>query len=306
MKLRKWLSKKASNKYLRLGTDVIILLASSYLMVKKATGFSISNWLLATAFHQPLVDVYFYVSLFLLITAMLSKIMIIYFDYFPPLTHGLVEPDEISDCLVRMNSEICNHLDKCNQQERSSITTIYEQHGFNVNLALIVEAMAEHIRKSITNIKVKKKDLFISLYSYEDNGAKLGYLLHYDPKRDLVETKIIELNSIKYTKYESVKCMNSTKTTTYVLNGKADYAKGASKRHKSIQHYLRCKLYSGNRLFGFLNVEFHHNALFTDEEEMQDFMEEHIYPFKLLLEYQFLKREFFDSLKSFDTNWRAA
>ena len=51
---------------------------------------------------------------------------------------------------------------------------------------------------------------------------------------------------------------------------------------------------------------FHHNALFTDEEEMQDFMEEHIYPFKLLLEYQFLKKEFFDSLKNFDVNWRAA
>ncbi|MEZ5530554.1 MAG: hypothetical protein R3E57_11610 [Porticoccaceae bacterium] len=306
MKFRKWLGKRATNKHLKLGTDIIILSASSYLMIKKAVGFSISNWLLENAFQQPLVNAYVFISISLLIIAIISKVIILYYEHFPVMAHNFVEPDEISDCLHRMNSEICNHLDKCTQTELTDIKTIYEQHGFKVNLALIVESMAEHIRKSITNIKIKKKDLFISLYSYDNKGSVLEYVLHFDPKRDLVETKTIDLNAEKYSHYECVKCISSPKTTSYVFDAKSDYAKGASNRHKSIQHYLGCKLYSGNLLFGFLNIEFHHNPLFSDEEQMQDFMEEHVYPFKLLLEYQFLKRDFFDSLKNFESNWRAA
>ena len=306
MKIKKWLAKKLSGKKTRLYTDLIILLASFYLMLKKGFGFSVSDWLLENAFQQPLVNLYVIISAVLLACASVSKVIILYFDYFPVLSRSFVEPDELSDCLHRMNSEICEHLDKCSNSEPENIKSIYEQHGYKINLALVAGSLAENIRKSIQNIKIKKKDLFISLYSYDDHHAELEYILHYDPKRDLVESKRINLNADKYSDYESVKCMKSKNTTAYVLNGKQNYAKGTSKRHKSIQHYLGCKLYSGDELYGFLNVEFHNNPVFSDEEEMRDFMEEHIYPFKLLLEYQFLKKEFFYSLKDFESNWRVA
>lgn len=306
MNIKKSLNKLFANKHIRLISEVIVLSSSGYLMLKKATGFSISEWLLANAFHQPLVSAYVYVSAVLLISALIIKVLVLYLDYFPLINHSFVEPDEISDCLVRMNSEICDHLEKCSDNEPANIKTIYEQHGYKINLALIVDSMSEHIRKSIGAIKIKKKDLFVSLYLYNESQSTLEYLLHFDPKRDLVESKIIDLASKKFEKYESVKCIKSTNATAYVLNAKLDYAKGASKRHKSIRHYLGCKLYSGTRLFGFLNIEFHNGQVFNDGEEMQDFMEEHVYPFKLLLEYQFLKREFFYSLRDFELNWRVA
>lgn len=306
MRFRKWAANKASNKYIKLATDIILLSATGYMMIKKAIGFSISGWLLANAFKQPLVNVYVAVSAILLIFAILFKIIILYLEHFPPTNQNFVEPDEISNCLHRMNSEICEHLDKCNNSDLANVRNIGEQHGYKVNLALIVDSLAEHIRKSIANVKIKKKDLFISLYTFDGSTNTIEYLLHYDSKRDLIESKLIGLDSEQYSDYESVKCIKSNNTTVYVLNGKVDYAKGASKRHKSIQHYLGCKISSENELYGFLNVEFHHNELFADEEEMQDFMEEHIYPFKLLLEYQFLKREFFYSFKEFEDNWRVA
>lgn len=275
-------------------------------MIKKSLGFSISGWLLSNAFHQPLVNLYVYFSVGFLVAAIISKVVILFFDYFPASNHYSVEPDEISDCLHRMNTEICNHINKCSSDDAANIKILHEQHGYKLNLALIIGSMAEHVRKSITSIKIKNKDLFISIYAYDEDLNNLEYLLHYDPKRDLIETKTIELNSAKYVKYESVKCMKSTNATAYVLNGKVNYAKGGSKRHKSIQHYLGCKLSSENKIYGFLNIEFHNSSLFSDETEMQDFMEEHIYPFKLLLEYQFLKKEFFTSLRDFDQNWRVA
>lgn len=67
---------------------------------------------------------------------------------------------------------------------------------------------------------------------------------------------------------------------------------------------MGCKLSSENKIFGFLNIEFHNNAIFPGESAMYDFMEEHVLPFKLLLEYQYLKKEFFGSFLSFETNWR--
>ena len=303
---KKKLASKFANKRLRLFADITTIIASGYLMIKKATGFSISGWLLANAFHQPLVNGYVYFCATLLVFAVTTKVVTLYFDSFPPLNHNFVEPDEISDCLHRMNSEICNHLKKCAGDAQADIKLLHEQHGYKLNLALIVESLAEHIRKSATNLKIKKKDLFISLYWYNREKGYLEYILHYDPKRDLVDTKQIDLNSGQYSKYECVKCMKSRNATAYVLNGKSDYAKGASKRSKSIQHYLGCKLSSEEQVYGFLNIEFHHSAIFSDEAEMQDFMEEHVYPFKLLLEYQFLKRDFFESLRDFEGNWRAA
>lgn len=305
LKVRNWLGKAFSNRLLKLFSDTVILVASSYLMIKKVSGFSISGWLLENALQQPLVNIYVVVSMVVLILAILAKIGILLFEYFPPLNHSFVEPDEISNCLHRINSEIAAHLSKCNGSAPVDIRTICDQHGFNVNLGLIVDALAEHIRKSIKNIRIKKKDLFISLYSYDEEKNQLEYMFHYDSKRDLVESRIIALDAPKFQGYESVKCLNSTNTTAYVLD-RNQYAKGASKRHKTIQHYIGCKLSSEERIFGFLNIEFHNEAIFPDESVMQDFLEEHIYPFKLLLEYQFLKKYFFHSFKEFDTHWRAA
>ncbi|WP_288130981.1 hypothetical protein [Microbulbifer sp.] len=304
LKGRKQLFKLASSKKVRLCTDFILLAASGYLMLKKAFGLSISSWLLENALQQPLVDVYYVGAYIFLVVAILSKGLILYFDHFPAVSHGLVEPDEISSCLQLMNNEICSHLDKCSTSEPAYISGLCEQHGYKGNLALIISSMAEHVRKSISNIRVKKKDLFISLYRYDSGNSELVYVLHYDPGRDLVESKRIDLSSAKYSRYESVKCMNSSGTTAYVLDARSDYVRGASKRHRSIKHYMGCKVCTETEIYGFLNVEFHHNPVFSDHEEMQDFMEEHVYPFKLLLEYQFLKKNFFATLGDFESNWR--
>lgn len=296
LKANKRLAKFSYNKKLRLIAELIIIGASSYLMLKKLIGFSISGWLLNNVLQQPLVNVYVYASIILLILAILFKLLMIYFDYFPPSNHNAVEPDEISNCLYRINSEVSEHLLEYSKSESPNIKSVCAQHKFRVNVALAVEALAEHIRKSITNINIKKKDLFISLYEYKSDKEVLEYILHYDSKRDLVASRVITLDKNTFSKYECVKCIKSSNTTAYLLDCRGTYAKGASKRNRSVKHYMGCKIASDDRLYGFLNIEFHNNSCFADEEEMQDYMEEHIYPFKLIIEYQFMKGHFFKEL----------
>jgi hypothetical protein len=87
---------------------------------------------------------------------------------------------------------------------------------------------------------------------------------------------------------------------------KKEYSKGSPKRHKTFQQYMGCKLESNNTIYGFLNIEFHNHDVFVDEAEMQDFMEEIIFPFKLLLEYQYLKAQFFSKFEKLKDNWEVS
>ncbi len=87
---------------------------------------------------------------------------------------------------------------------------------------------------------------------------------------------------------------------------KSGYAKGDSKRYKTFSQYMGCKIESNGKVYAFLNIEFHNHQVFMEVEDAQDFMEENVYPFKLLLEYQYLKREFFAKFCEFDKHWEVA
>lgn len=286
-------------------TEAIIIGASGYLLIKKAFGLSISGWLLENALHQSAVNVYVYTSGIILLIATLLKVLTLIFVHFPAIKHATVEPEEISECLQVMNKEIANHIIKCDSENTPSLRKIRDQHSFDVNTRLVAESLAEHIRKSISVINVKRKDVFISLYSYCDHNRTLTYELHYDPRRDLVQSKVIPIDDKRYSDYECVKCMQSPASTSYVTS-KKKYAKGNAKRHKTLEQYMGCKLETSGITYGFLNIEFHNNSIFIDEEEMQDFMEENIFPFKLLLEYQYLKRDFFQRFEEYEKYWRVA
>lgn len=296
------LSRFIQEHKLTLYADILLMAASGYLVIKKAFDFSISGWLLNNILHQAGVNAYVYISGILVVLALFVKAISLANNYFPISKHVNVEPEEISECLQVMNNEIASHINKCDGSSSPDIKQLGEQHQFDVNVSLISEELAEHIRKSVTSIKIKNKDLFISLYSYDEDINKLNYELHYHPRRDLVRSKSIDLTDKAFEQYECVKCMNSCNSTAYVVD-KNEYKKGGSKRHKTFFQYMGCKLENHDHVFGFLNIEFHNYDVFIDEDEMQDFMEENIFPFKLLLEYQYLKRDFFSRFKDFEKNW---
>ncbi len=286
-------------------SEATILAASGYLILKKGFDFSISGWLLNNALQQSAVNVYIYVSGVVLVLAIFTKILSLIFLHFPATKHSTVEPEEISECLQVMNKEISSHINKCDLADSPSLRKIQDQHSFDVNTRLITEALAEHIKKSICTINIKRKDMFISLYSYKGDDACLVYELHYDPRRDLVQSKVIRLHDVKYREYECIKCMRTQASTSYVINNK-NYARGNTKRHRTLKQYMGCKLETNGFVYGFLNIEFHNHEIFVDEEEMQDFMEENVFPFKLLLEYQYLKQDFFQRFEEYEKHWEVA
>lgn len=162
-----FLAKFINGKKIKLFSDTVLLIATAYLMLKKAFGFSISGWLLNNVLHQSGVNAYVVISAIILIAAVIIKISSLFVEYFPPMKHHNVEPEEISDCIQAMNMEISAHLTKCNGSNIVQIDQMTEQHAFDVNIRLVFNALAEHIRKSIDSIKIKKKDLFLYIVSIE-------------------------------------------------------------------------------------------------------------------------------------------
>jgi len=290
---------------LEIYADIVILVCTFYLLVKKVLSFTITGWLLNNALHQPLVNKFVYISVAIILLAVFIKIISILIKAFPVNTPETVEPEHISSCLQTMNNEIVEHLKRCDSNGSMTFNNLTELHMLDVNVRMIINSLVEHIKESV-NIKLKNKDVFISLYKFKTDTKELHYELHYDHKRDIVSSKIIPTcgrgAAFKvFKEYECVKCINSANSTAYTLD-KQQYQKGNSKRHKTVRQYMGCKLEANGDIFGFLNIEFHNQDVFPTEEDMQDYMENNVFPFKLLLEYQYLKRKFFSQVEQSATH----
>jgi hypothetical protein len=270
--------------------------AAGYLMLKKATDWALSDALNKHLLNEAGIKFYVWTVGIILFLAILTKLATMLFEVFPVLKFKDIEPAEISQALHRINSEITDHIRKWEKEEKTSqLKNLKEQHCFSLNIRNLSDYLATHIKRAIVPVQIKNKDIFISLYLYDKSKNLLTYELHYDPKRDLVETRAIDLKDRQYENYICVKCINSNQKTAYVLK-KEDYKKGHSKRYKTFKQYMGCKIENDDNLFGFLNIEFHNHDVFKHEEEMEDFMEKNVFPFKLLFEYQFLKKSFFNQL----------
>lgn len=283
-------------------SEVVILLSSSWLLLKKfSSGISMSG-IFSEIFlpekSEFIVALIINVWSIFLFLAIVIKVFSIIFQKFPLARHNAVEPMEICTCLELMNREINDHITSCDNGRISKLTNLRNLHRFDINIALVLGSLAHHVCKTM-NLQNQEDDVFVSFYIYEHKKETLYYSAHYHPRKDEVSSKIISLSDSKYSSYEMVKCMKSSLSTSYLMN-KKEYSKGGGKRYDSLYHYMGSKLELGGKTVGFINIEFHNHAVFTIESEMREFIERYIFPFKLLLEYQFLKKEFFDRFKTFE------
>lgn len=276
---------------LELVADVTLLVASSYLIVQRTTNFAVSDWLLEHLLKQNAVSWYLIIVALSLGIAVAVKAACLIVKRFPASQYAAQEPEKIATCIRLINDEVAKHVSRCVAHQPIRVTALANEHAFDVNLRSIVHCLADHIIATV-KVGLKRRDVFISVYTFEEEHSQLKYELHFDPRRDLIKSRTIRLDDGKYAEYESVKCLNGTAATSYVAS-RGKYTKGQAKRHKTVKQYMGCRLEHEGMLFGFLSIEFHRVAPFTDELEMESFMEEHVFPFRLLLEYQYLKSEFF-------------
>lgn len=274
----------------------ILLAASLYMALQKLGNFSASPYLQAFV-PLPLLGylkVTFYWSIGL---ASVSKIVTYCVEYSLPPVANTQEPEKISECMLGINQEIRRHLADIIASPDAAIATFIRSHNFEVNVAHVVSSLADHLKKAFAHLKVKNRDIFISVYQTKDiseedpSKVTLLYLSHWEPKRDVIFTKSLEVGKTKFKDYECVKAILKRKSSVTLLDC-GSYKKTQNSRG-DIKHYIGLQLEHENVVLGFINIEFHNKTFFNEEIAMQDFLEKEVLAFKYLIEYQFLKKRFF-------------
>lgn len=281
------LSKLLLKKGFKTLIDISMVLFGGYLALQKLGGFSISAWLESNNWPSDTVILVVDVLSWLIVFILTCKIFILYFERHPVVKFSTKKYEDFTDCLSQHNRTALKDVMNVNRGRK----VIYEpsdMEEFEVTTGLIVKQLSSSLRNRVLPAFDERKDVFISLYTFDDSLSSLIYELHYHPGREIVSTQKIPIKGSECEEYECVKCMRSNEVTCYLVN-KNHYKKGNPGRYKSLKHYMGCKLRVNGGTVGFLNIEFHNHKIFSDQSEMEDLMEINVYPFKMMLEAQYLR-----------------
>ncbi len=289
--------------------DICIVGLAGYFTLKKYFGWSVTQWL-GGIFTPPLIPFIVTPLLVIAVYATLMKVFLVACDFFPSTRVRMIDPQALNHCLLRINQEIQREWQEIVGNPSQAATVFTNDSQFVSNIGLVVKNFVSHIKESLAG--AEEKDVFVSVYSipnFQDLDAPRGsltYVTHYDVREDWIHSREIIFASEKYKNYECVKCIKSPLRTRILLDCKNDYAKSESSRLKKVEHYIGMKLqvehrFSGfeqNILLGFVNIEFHNKRFFSSEEEMSEYVKQHMVAFKYLLEHYFLKSLFLATVKS--------
>lgn len=288
--------KTVTNKHHQLVANGILLALALLISINKITGFNPDQYLeliiTATAIKWLKTA-----SIWVVVYASGVRIVTHILDAFPPLEKIAQEPERISECILNINLEIKRHLSEIETDAYEAARSFTKSHNFDVNVAHIVGSLAAHLKQAFSHLKIRNRDIFISIYqmkNFDRNPSAAGaleYLTHWDPQRDTVFSKLVEIDGGKFKGYECVKAIVENSASVILLDC-SKYKKTKNKRG-DIKHYVGMQLQHGDTPLGFMNIEFHNKPFFSDEAQMLEFVEKEILAFKYLVEYQFLKKRFF-------------
>ena len=240
-KIHNWLGRKLTGKKHSLFVNGIVVAVATYATLQKTLGVSVGAY--AQSILQPAAYCYLKVILLaIVIYTCLAKIAWLILESYPASLTKTQEPEKINECVLVINEEIKRHIKEIDHNKVEAAKTFVKSHNFNVNIAHIVSCLADHLKRAFPTLRVRNRDIFISVYEYNDQRNTLDYITHWNPSRDAVFSKTIEVSNLQFRSYECVKCINSNNVTSLKWNC-FDYAKTNNNRG-NIKHYIGFKIES--------------------------------------------------------------
>ncbi|MDB6149567.1 MAG: hypothetical protein JWQ44_1015 [Chthoniobacter sp.] len=248
-------AKRFAHKANKLTIDVCLTATAGYYALKKYLGFSLTAWL-SDYFTPAGVPWVAYPLCGLLVYSVLGKVFLLISEAFPATRVKVTEAGGLNHCCLRINDEISRHIQTIANEPASATGSFTSQHSFDINVGLVVLALAEQLRNTLDGA-ARNRDIFISVYSVptmHDLAApreQLDYLTHFPPDRDLVRSRTLLLSPDgPFRTYECVKCINAQEDTRLDWDC-ADYEKTPAKRHKTVSHYIGMKIKCNIPSWGF-------------------------------------------------------
>lgn len=289
------------NKLLEVSIEVILLTCTSYLLIQRATGFSISGSaskifhteFLTNALPKAKVITGIVISLcvvFKIIFLIRDKIGKSCFDHSD--TGKFIEvislyQNTTIDLIKRIVEAPCCCKSKISDHQR-----------FCVFVQGIAKNLCEYVAMGFKSANVRRRNMFVSMYEHvsTEEGPALKHLFHIDSKRYDINSPLMLIEGGAHKDYECVRAINEKRSLIVVLNADTLRVKGR-KRHKTMTHYIGAPVKVADQLVGFLNLEFHREKYFSNEEELEDFAQNFFLPFQMLIEQAFAKWQLAQSIE---------
>jgi len=285
---------------------LILLGFSSYLAAQKLFGFSLRD--LVFGLSDKEIDLHSISSLYYPAYALFALavarevILVLWSNKVRRIKEVDSEDATPTACLCATNQEIENYIKQVSQPDiiRQQFRNF---HNYAEGVDLITSSMGNAIKLFFDEQKLEKRKTFISVYESawletfdESDYPTLTWVCQYPRRQMDVGTKIIQTLD----QHASFACSTVFREDKKVciFDAKKDdaFLSDGVDRRKSIRHYIGIPVSILGKCHGVVNIEFHKKEVFNSEDEMVAFYNQHLAPFRVLLEYQLLKKIFFRKL----------
>lgn len=291
------------------GAEAAPLLVTFYVTIwKPASHYTLSEFF--ATFLQP-VGVKFAVGVVFAILGYfallrIASICLAKFGTKPPVVEFLDHPH--LNLAKKTNEEIREHIPKV-QDAAFKLTELPAIHPFRENIYLVLVVYQKKLLEKLESLsteKIRARNLWLSLYVYEptkqesESGKKFKLMSLVATPSASVGTEEIFLKDDRFKDWAGVRAITSNPANILCVakcskKGSA-FVKGSCGRRKNIQHYFGVPIETVGGVIGLLNIEIHSFDCFATDEEMVSFAENELYGLRSSLEYQFLKKFFFEQL----------
>jgi len=271
--------------------EIIVYTLGSYLLLQRIFGISLSAGV-ETVFREEFVHTILGVSKFFAggigLIALVFKGWFMYRDKVGSRQFENLSPSRLSEILIALKHNTDKVISRLRASKcccQSNLESSFEVVPY---CGIIANALIEYTIAGFRSDKLKRKDLFISLYLSDDpeSPKKLNYLYHADSSRFSVHSKQIVIDDPAFGDYECVRAIKKNQDIALRFDC-SEFRHPNSRRHETLIHYIGIPIRSADGVMGFLNMEFHNQKVFDSEAAMVRFAEEHFLPFQLLLEQLF-------------------
>lgn len=282
--------------------EITVLTCTTYLVIQKFTNFSLSeyakNFFHADFLNKAMPHIRLGTGIVILI-CLCFKAYYVFRDKLQKPAFDHSDTGKFIEVISLFQTTTAELIARVLDSKCCCTSRISDRKRFSVFAQGIAKNLAEFVAVGFKDTKFRRKNLFISLYEYveTDKGRALQHLFHEDSKTYDVYTTVMLIDGEEHQKYECVKAIKEDRNMTAILNAQELRVPGR-KRHKTMKHYIGAPVKVAGQLVGFLNLEFHREKYFSDEDELEEFAQQFFLPFQMLTEQAFAKWQLAQSVES--------
>jgi len=271
----------------RIFVEIVVFSLPFYFLVRPhLNGYTIS-WILS----QVVTPLGSQILKFLVILyAAIANIILFYRDRYlkaEPIKDDSTSRRQLERVFETINREIEEHAESLKDDKFSLTESFVKYQAYRQNIKIVFLCLLDVFISFFKHLEVSANTFHFSFYEYRE--SKLHFVERLDTSGQ--EPNCLDIGD------RSFCCFKAIETKEFKCYPKAtgNYVKGTERRN-SVEQFYCIPIKLKDNVLGVINIEIHGKKIFSNKMEMIDFYKSHLLTFSFAIQYQCLKRMFFEIL----------